>query len=397
MKIWIQSFNYYPHELGGSERSARDLARGLAARGHSVTVLLSDGSKPYPDTVDGIPIKVIEGLSIGKSPLWPSRGFLQRSAWNLRSEIDPVLQHRLTRELEDERPRCVVINNPAGHGSALLSACRVTGVPVLPVIRDYGWFCAFGTMMRGNKRCDEPCTKCALFSKRRRAHLSRITSIAISDHVASLINRLVDSPRVEVIYNSIPDEFRRPRTQNIKEYRGPLRFGYIGRLHPTKGVSETIEGWIRSEIYRAGHKLFLAGENQGLQLPADPSSFGIEVLGSQRAIDFLDTLDVLIVPSIWAEPFGRAVIEGLSRGLYVVGSPNGAIPDLIPTDLGEVLPEVSPSSLAECFTRLARAKAQDLHMDEAQRLRVIDTYAYSRMLDHYESVIHRVAGTRTPT
>ena len=39
--------------------------------------------------------------------------------------------------------------------------------------------------------------------------------------------------------------------------------------------------------------------------------------------------DVLVVPSIWDEPFGRVVIEGNSYGLPVICSNKGGIPEII--------------------------------------------------------------------
>lgn len=403
MKILIQSFNYHPHELGGSERSARDLARGLAARGHAVSVLLSDASKPYPPQVDGLPVRPIDGLRLGRSPLWEGRSFRQRMLWNLRSEIDPLLLARLTRALRAERPDVVLINNPAGHGSALMLAARRAGVPILPVIRDYGWFCAFGVMTRNDRNCTELCGACAGFSALRRRLMRGQPCIAISAFVADLVGRVAPEARVEVIHNSVPDAVvdtpKAPRDgdgdgagQGDRRGDAPgLRFGYLGRLHPTKGVVELLEGWLAARLWEQGHRLRLAGDNQGLTLPENAESLGIDILGRQEPIAFLDTLDALFVPSMWNEPFGRSVIEGLARGLYVIGSPNGAGPRLIPEGAGEVLPAVSGDAVAAVLRRLTADPAPVLAMRGKDRAGLVAAFRQQPMLDRYEDALRRAA------
>lgn len=393
MKLLIQSFNYHPHELGGSERSARDLARGLAARGHDGSILLSDASKRYPPEVDGLPVHIVDGLKLGRSPLWEDRSFSQRMLWNLRSEIDPVLLARLRGFLSRNRPDCVVINNPAGHGSALMLAARGLGIPFVPVIRDYGWFCAFGIMMRDGRNCADLCTACRTFSGLRRRLLKGQTCIAISGFVADLVQRFAPDARVEVIHNAVPDAV--VTTPKAPRAAGQgLRFGYLGRLHPSKGVAELVAGWQSAQPWEQGHRLLLAGDNQGLTLPENAKDLGIEALGRQEPIAFLDQLDVLFVPSLWNEPFGRSVIEGLARGLYVIGSPNGAAPQLIPEGAGEILPEITSEAVAETLRRLTKDPSPIHAMQGRDRAALVADFRQTPMLARYEAVLERVISTR---
>jgi len=389
MKIVVQCFNYAPHELGGSERSARELARGLAARGHDLRILVSDGSKPYPEAVDDLPLDVVEGLPIGRSPLHGARRFAARMAWNLRGETDPVLLARSVRYLRRHRPDVVVMNNPAGHGTALMAAARLTGTPVVPVIRDWGWFCAFGTLMRGGQGCEGACTSCTTSFALRRAALRRLpVLVAISEHVATVGRRLLGSANLQVIYNSVPEAFLDTPRLPPPADDAPLRFGYLGRLHPAKGVSELLAAWRLAGLHQSGHRLQLAGGNQGIEIPADAAALGIEVLGPQPALAFLDGLDVLVLPALWAEPFGRTAVEALARGLYVLASGQGGLPELVPPGRGQILPQVDPQSLAAALTELA-SRPGDL-----RRIRLQDpsaalaAFRSTRMLDAYEVLLH---------
>lgn len=51
--------------------------------------------------------------------------------------------------------------------------------------------------------------------------------------------------------------------------------------------------------------------------------------GNIPANNLLDSIDVLIVPSKWNEPFGRVVIESIGRRVPVIGKRVGGIPELL--------------------------------------------------------------------
>jgi len=313
----------------------------------------------------------------------------------MRSEVDPLLLARLVRELRKRRPDCILINNPAGHGSALMLAARVVGVPIVPVIRDYGWFCAFGVMFQNGQNCSNLCTKCRVFSIARRKLLQGNRCIAISDFVADLVRRFVPTARVDVIHNSVSDNFFSTPIAS-RDSKRPLRFGYLGRLHPTKGVEQLIDGWIASSAYAEGHRLQLAGDNQGMDFPPNLDELGIDIVGPQPAIHFLDGIDVLVIPSLWGEPFGRTVIEGIARGLYIVGAPNGAIPTLIPAKHGEILPEVTKGAIAAAVQRLIRDPAPVTALRDLNRTEIMAPFRQAAMIDRYEKIIAQVVSDASP-
>lgn len=399
MKVLVQGFNLAPNDLGGSERSARELALGLAGLGHEVRFVLSDGSKPYPAALDGLPIDILAGLPIGKSPLWSKRRFLSRVLWSLRSEVDPVLFLRALAYLRRRRPDVILMNNPAGHGSAFMLAARLLKIPYVPILRDYGWLCAFGIMMRGRKNCESLCHGCRSFSVARRALLRRApATVAISQHMQRVAQDLGQAPQTQVIYNSVPDTFfDSPPSVGLDQAR--MRFGYIGRIHPSKGVVDLLEGWVRSKLGEQGHSLSIAGDiQQGFDRESLLSAPGVTYLGRVEPRAYLDGLDVVMIPALWAEPFGRTVIEGLTRRCYVVAGPHGATKELIPAGCGEILPEVTPDAVAACLQRLAAnltveslSRAFDTHVSTLAR------YRAGRMIAQYDALVSACAANASPS
>lgn len=58
------------------------------------------------------------------------------------------------------------------------------------------------------------------------------------------------------------------------------------------------------------------------------------MIGQVKKLELLSKCDALLFPVRWEEPFGIAVIEAMSLGLPVIGSPYGSLPELIDPKAG---------------------------------------------------------------
>lgn len=58
------------------------------------------------------------------------------------------------------------------------------------------------------------------------------------------------------------------------------------------------------------------------------------IIGGIDKLKIMSQCDCLIFPVRWHEPFGIAVIEAMSQGLPVIGSPYGSLPELITSNTG---------------------------------------------------------------
>jgi glycosyltransferase involved in cell wall biosynthesis len=128
-----------------------------------------------------------------------------------------------------------------------------------------------------------------------------------------------------------------PKGRRIME---PVTIGYVGRIHPTKGLHLLLK-WI-SAARSAGLDLRL--RVRGSFAPEVPS-YRDEILAAVRDLNIAHCvsfdgfisesnelytgLDIVCVPSIDAEPFGRSVMEAMSLGLVVLATASGGIKDLI--------------------------------------------------------------------
>src|SRR5262249_46777625 len=121
--------------------------------------------------------------------------------------------------------------------------------------------------------------------------------------------------------------------------RGRFVVGYAGRLVVEKGLRTLIE----ATRALPETELLLAGSGPlEAELARQPH---VRLLGALQGRDmdqFWGGIDLLALPSLttprWAEQFGRVLVEAMGRGVPVVGSSSGAIPEVI-GDAGLLFPE----------------------------------------------------------
>jgi glycosyltransferase involved in cell wall biosynthesis len=123
-----------------------------------------------------------------------------------------------------------------------------------------------------------------------------------------------------------------------RSLRPPIKFGFLGRLDRPKGAHIAIQAFCKLvrpegaslEIYGSpvcGEKKYL----QDLKRLARgcPRIHFNERLHHKDVLQKMRGIDVVIVPSIWHEPFGLVNIEALNTGTPVIASEIGGIPEII--------------------------------------------------------------------
>jgi glycosyltransferase involved in cell wall biosynthesis len=126
----------------------------------------------------------------------------------------------------------------------------------------------------------------------------------------------------------------------------PFVVGYAGRLVAEKGL-QTLADATRSLPDTA---LLLAGSGAlADELARQPHITLLGALQRHNMDLFWRGIDLLALPSLttprWAEQFGRVLVEAMARGVPVVGSSSGAIPEVI-GDAGLIVPEGDAVALA---------------------------------------------------
>ena len=141
-----------------------------------------------------------------------------------------------------------------------------------------------------------------------------------------------------------PDDADAPRPP------GPLKIGFMGRLHPTKGLNVLLDA-CEKLAGTDGWELQIAGSGSPEQ-EARLTALGekdnrVRFLGWQDTRTFLSGIDISVVPSIWNDPLPRVVFESFCAGLPVIGSRIGGIPEMIePGTTGDLVEPGDAAALA---------------------------------------------------
>jgi glycosyltransferase involved in cell wall biosynthesis len=192
---------------------------------------------------------------------------------------------------------------------------------------------------------------------------------------------------------------------------GPFTIGYLARVAPEKGLHLLAEayrilrkerGLAPSRLEAAGylgpeHRAYLAGIEGKLGewgLLAEFRYHG--TLDRAQKVAFLRSIDVLSVPSPYAEPKGLYLLEAMAAGVPVVEPRHGAFPEVLGRTGGGVLFEPhDPASLADELLALASdpPRAAELGRRGAEGVR--RHYTVGRMAERALEVYAQVASPST--
>jgi glycosyltransferase involved in cell wall biosynthesis len=323
MKIALVNDKYIHHEGGGAQESVRILAESLAARGHQVSVW---ATTYRPD--QGKTSEIHANVKVTFLPIanvyWPhgKRPSLLKPLWHAIDAHNPIMAQRVGQLLDEEKPDILHTNILAGFSTAIWAEASRRNIPVVHTLRDYYLICPKGARFKDGGECASPCTSCRFYSMPKK-HATRHVDAAvfISRHLSH--DHFVDSPVREVIHNS----YKAAGTLPPKTDAGGLKVGYLGRLFETKGIELLIEAIRQTD---SAH-LYIAGKGspgyvEGLhQLAPTRTTF----LGTVPPRSLFEKIDVLVVPSLWHEPFGRVAIEAMAWGIPVIASQRGGLPEIV--------------------------------------------------------------------
>ena len=392
MRIAFVNTLYPPHSGGGAEATLRFLAARLAASGHNCMIMtLSPDRAGHEGEVDGIPVRYLPLANL----FWPyhdRRPRLLRPAFQLLDAYNPLMRRRLGRALAQFRPDVVHCHNLMGFSVSAWVAAERLGIPVVQTLHDHNLACPRGAMWRpGRGNCAAPCLECRLFAGPRRA-LSRIP-YAVTSVSHRLLDRIAsagvfrDAPRARIIRGNNPEEAAPAATWRTVANRAPLRLGFLGRLDPGKGIETLLDAF--AGLPREAATLDIAGRGTSeYEAKLRGHSAGCESIrfrGHVAPADFLPSLDLLVIPSIWEDPFPRVFHEALAHGVPSLILPLGGLREVIdPGRTGFIAPAATAAGLRTALADLLRG-AWDPRAMRAACLSAAAAYGPARIAGQYRS------------
>lgn len=258
---------------------------------------------------------------------------------------------RLTAWLrDDEKPDLIHLTNSMFAGFAR-TLKREVGVPVLCALQGEDLFLD-GLREPWRKR-----VMTLLAERTRDVDLFLVNSRYYADHMAGSLQ--IPRSKIEVVPLGLNLDGH--GTQRPTRSAGELTVGYFARICPEKGLHFLVDAFrlLAADPRFAGRiRLKVAGylgerdKKYLSDLEAQLAAWGLsslcEIVGEvdrDAKIRFLQSLDVLSVPTVYREPKGLFVLEALANGVPVVLPRHGAFPEIVEATGGGVL--VEPGSVED--------------------------------------------------
>lgn len=352
--------------MGGMETAFLSLMKGLMARGHHPTAIVSgwtDGEVPRLLEEAGIPHHQLPlGRLYFRNPLF---------TWHTLRRM-PAARRQLRAVVADVAPDWVVSPDVQ---TLLLSAS------ILRTRRALFLHAAPERLLRHG-----------LAGRFVDRHLDRI--LCCSGFIADRARLTpADAGKLAIVPNGVPLPAERPFVD-----RRPVRLGIVGRVVEQKQHGVLLEACALLQRRLAdAFRLDIVGTREGAFAAELDSRIAALGLGDiVRWTGFLadrdrlyGELDVLVAPAI-DEPFGLTVPEAGSYGLPVVAARSGAFPELIEEERTGLLFEPGDAAgLARALERLVGDAGLRRRLGEAARAHVGVRFTIENMTEHFLSATSR--------
>jgi glycosyltransferase involved in cell wall biosynthesis len=358
MRIHLICAAFPPFGKGGGPVSSELIARALVSARHEVEVL-TVSEAPYEDNRGGYWVRTIGSPNIYAN-YWRPNASWKKLVWHALENFNPVALVRVWRRLRGFRPDLVMTVSIENINVATWIATKCLRLPLVHFLQSYFVICWRGSLYRNNANCENLCTNCRLFSVGKRLSSRCVdaivgeTEFVNSMHIEAGVFR--NARRYVIPGPADSGDAAVFRLRAARSQGAPLTIGYIGNISREKGVATlartatrlfgTHGGGIRFRIAGSGADEYVAEIRS--QFPAATTEF----IGWTDASEFYRTVDAVVVPSLWREPFGRVSVEPLAYGVPVIVARSGGLPENVEDGVSGMI--FSPDDDAELAQHLAQ-------------------------------------------
>ena len=390
MRVLLACAAFPPFGRGGGPVASELIARSIAHQGAEVRVLVV-GDADATERRDGMEITTLPSLNIYRDVLQHNSP-LKKVAWHAIENFNPRAYVRVRKELEDFRPDILVTVSVENINVASWAAARSLGIPCVHVAHSYFLMCWRGSLFNAGVNCTQ-CGICKVFSIGKK-YLSRYVDALITE--TDFLRRTHQEAGyfTNAAAYVIPSALE--ATVAPRRAKGPgLRVGYLGTHTRNKGI-ETLAAAAQRLAGRPGIRFIVAGtgdDDYTAELKASFPPAATTFIGWTKPEAFYPSVDVVVVPSVWREPFGRVSIEGNPFGVPALVARSGGLPENVEHGRdGFVFEPRDDATLAELLALLEADASLYSALSEGARARA-GTYAVeaigSRTLACLEEIVRK--------
>ncbi len=447
INILVSTAEFFPHSFGGGEIYVYRLSKELLKRGYRVKVLTrhpwNDGNEHY--TIKSYKYEGIPVITFGLNPEFINAVEKQTVSGRLTTEV-------LEKILNQFSPDIVHIN---GLKQGLVTLCNEMKIAHVVTAHHMGIACPSGDLLRSDYSiCNKgtnytDCVPCCSILRAPKWYtggiLGRIPPV-IYRPIGKMLNNVKKLPHIGrgliypwLIEQSISAEkklleearliiapsmaIRELLTRNgckaekitlvphgiepfhklpIEKIDGrPIRFGYLGRIDPSKGLhillkaAELLSDGALCELHIFGatrnpwdeeyYKKALA------RYRGKTKVFSHGSIGQNKLSEAFAKIDILVVPSLLPEAFGLVVQESFFAGRPVIVANSGALVEQVRDGVdGFVVERNNSKALAEAMQKFVDNPELIIEMSR----QILPVKTIQQYVDEIEKIYHQLISSR---
>lgn len=421
VRILLLSNLYPPHVEGGAEILAGDIAAGLERLRHEVIVLTSSNglSKPGHDGNIWRSLQPAPAVYFDrKHSLWSQF----KQPFNYHRRYHNAANAKTLREIiAATSPDILYIWEITGIGvNSLLKVLPELKIPIVFHLGSY-WLLYARSPETEQSRLRIRWLKQLLIGSV--PELTWTSLIAVSATVKQEYTQAgFDPKRIEVIYNGIDPRFLTlPRSVSNEEQTCQLLF--VGRIRVEKGILVILKA-LDLLMHESNRAVIVNESNDSVILSAakhlDLPPLRLHIFGDGDAtyinelktflhekglaelvtfhgkvpqdelIQYYDRSQIMLVPSLWQEPFGLVVAEAMARELPVIASNVGGPSEIITHGKNGLLVEAGDErALALAISQLINDPNKRQRFGQAARLTVQERFVIEENVNLVEQHLQR--------
>jgi glycosyltransferase involved in cell wall biosynthesis len=351
---------------GGIETYLEMVLGALARRGHALALFCEEPDSGHTPTIE-LPaeITLLTPGPEGASPVASLRAWQPEVVFS-QGLADPALETACFAVAPS------VFFAHTYHGTCISGSKMFRRPEMTPCHRRFGWPCLAHYLPRG---CGgmSPVTMVQQF----RVQAERLAAVRRCSWVVTLSDYMRDeyvahgvaAGRITCLPHWSSAQFTGP--VDARRRSGNLRLSFIGRLEREKGGLLAIAALaeVASRLSRPVH-LSVAGDGPQRErwqraaasvCLAHPD-VSVEFLGkvdSKARLQLLAETDVLVVPSVWPEPFGLVGLEAAAAGVPAAAFRVGGIPEWLEDGATGYLADANPPSASTLATAIVACAESD--------------------------------------
>ncbi|WP_420316804.1 glycosyltransferase [Ekhidna sp.] len=321
MKILIATSKYHPYYLGGGEYSVKRLAEGLKNIEDLEVEVLTFADKPIIDYENGIKVHRIKPINIYWSYYSKHKKFLSKTIWHILEVFNPNAKSIVEYIKTNIKPDLVHFRNIEDFSSSIFMYLSREKIPTIQTLNTYSMIEPSGTLFRQGRLSSLAMLLMIQLFKGKK-YFSHYCSAVVGVSLHTLnehLERGYYKSSIKKVIKTSPEAVNYFEPEKSKN---GVVFGYIGNILKTKGLLELIRAFKKTKSNNSQLIIAGAGDKRYYKHCVEEAleDERIVFVGRLKQSDFYPRVDVVIVSSIWNDPYPRVVAESLGYSKPIISS-----------------------------------------------------------------------------